>query len=198
MTSLAAQFGIEDAGAPLRDAFLRWQCRVRQMMMRDNEGRPTDAVTPEVTPTGAAAPLGHVITIMSKAPAWSVTPELRHMALKTNDPVKWREDALRFFSATYYQKPHEFSDVLTATFLPGSPGAATLRAAERAVLAFDAYGQRYDLHCRVWKLARRNPLHAATMAHNRLFNPALHPETEVLGFEPDWVASGADPNPTHR
>ena len=24
---------------PLRDSFMRWQCRVRQMMMRDDRGR---------------------------------------------------------------------------------------------------------------------------------------------------------------
>ena len=56
-------------------------------------------------------------------------------------------------------------------------------------LTFEAYGQRFDLDCKVWKLSRRNPLYQATVAHNRLFNPALHPETEVLGFEPDWQTS---------
>lgn len=195
MSSLAAKLGVSMDEAPLRDAFLGWQCRARQMMMRDHGGRPTDAVTPAVTLAGEDAPMGHVITIMSKGPAYSVTPELTHMAKKTNETSKWREEALRFFSSTYYQKPHEFSDILTATFPPGSQGAATLRAAERVTLAFDAFAQRYDLRCRVWKLARRNPLHAATMAHNRLFNPALHPDTEVLGFEPDWSASTADPSP---
>ncbi|MEO0359525.1 MAG: hypothetical protein AAF322_00345 [Pseudomonadota bacterium] len=195
MTSLARRFGIDDLNAPLRAAFLGWQCRCRQMMMRDQAGRPNDAVTPSVTPEGAAEPLGHIITVMSKSPAYSVTPELEHMAKKTPDPAKWRGDALRFFSAHHYQKPHEFSDVLTATFRPGSAGAARLRAAERATLDFDAFGQRWRIVAQVWKLARRNPLHAATMAHNRLFNPGLDPATEVLGFEPDWAACEADPNP---
>lgn len=203
MSDLARRFGVDRLGDHaaddrLRAAFLGWQCRARQMMMRDHGGRPTDAVTPAVTLKGEAAPMGHLITIMSKAPAWSVTPELNHMAKKTNDPVKWREDALRFFSSTYYQKAHEFSDVLTSTFAPGSPGAAALRGAGEATLTFAAYGQRYDLACRIWKLARRNPLYAATMAHNRLFNPSLHPDTEVLGFEPDWAASSADPAPGPR
>jgi len=31
------------------------------------------------------------------------------------------------------------------------------------------------------------------MAHNRLFNPALPPATEVLGFEPDWANSSSEP-----
>ena len=82
---------------------------------------------------------------------------------------------------------------MTATFQPGSVGAAKMRAAQNVTLTFEAYGQRYDIACRVWKLARKNPLYAATVAHNRLFNPGLHPETEVLGFEPDWDASTAEP-----
>ena len=53
--------------------------------------------------------------------------------------------------------------------------------------------QRYDLKCKIWKLAPRNPLYKATMAHNKLFNPTIHPDTQVLGFEPDWSASRADP-----
>lgn len=189
MTSLAAQFGLEEDRSPQRKAFLGWQCRCRQMMMRDEGGKPTDAVMPAVTLAGDDEPLGHIITVMCKLPAFSVTPELNHMAKKTNDTAKWREEALKFFSATYYQKGHEFSDVLTSTFPPASPGAAKIRAAGHAMLTFEAYGERWDLSCRIHKLSRRNPLYPATMAHNRLFNPTISPDTEVLGFEPDWTQS---------
>lgn len=187
--SLAAQFGISADDHPMRKAFLGWQCRVRQMMMRDEGGRPTDAITPSLTLAGADKPMGHIITLMSKLPPYSVTPELTFMAQKTPDTAKWREEALKFFSSTYYQKAHEFSDVLTATFPPHSTGAATIRNADRVTLTFDSYGQRFDLDCKVWKLSRRNPLYLATMAHNKLFNSGLHPDTEVLGFEPKWDQS---------
>ena len=60
-------------------------------------------------------------------------------------------------------------------------------------LVFDAYAQVFDLSCKVWRLASHNPLYQATMAHNRLFNPNLPGETEVLGFEPDWATSTSDP-----
>ena len=189
MTSLEAQFGITSDRSRDRDAFLGWQCRCRQMMMRDNGGKPTDAVMPAVTLDGQAKPLGHIITVMSKSPAYSVTPELTHMAKKTNETAKWREEGLKFFSSTYYQKAHEFSDILTSTFSPGSKGAATIRAAGHAVLTFEAYGERWDLSCKIHKLSRRNPLFLATMAHNRLFNPTISPDTEILGFEPDWTQS---------
>ena len=193
MSSVAAALGTTFSDHPLRNAFLKWQCHVRQMAMRTGDGRPDDAITPALILLGAAEPMGHIITVMNKAPAHSLTPEMNHMAAKTNDPAQIREAAIKFLSATYYQKHKEFSDILTATFPPGSQGAATIRASKSCTLVFDAYNQRFDLKCKIWKLAPRNPLYKATMAHNRLFNPTIHPDTTVLGFEPDWAVCNADP-----
>ena len=180
---------------PLRDAFLRWQCRVRQIMMRDDLGRPNDAIMPALTLAGADQPMGHIITVMSKLPAHSVVPEMRHMVQRTRDPAAVREAGLKFLSAAHYQKSAEFSDILTATFPPGSEGAQTIRRAERCTLTYEAYSQRYDVACRVWKLTSKNPLWQATYWHNALFNPTLPQDTVILGFEPDWDASSADPDP---
>ncbi|MEM6825283.1 MAG: hypothetical protein AAF566_09225 [Pseudomonadota bacterium] len=193
MISIGAQLGESYSTSPLRLAFLKWQCRVRQNAMRDGHGRPDDGITPALYLPGSTEPLGHIITILNKAPGYSVTPELNHMLAKTNDPAQRREQALRYFAATYYQKAAEFSDILTATFPPGSPGASRIRDAGRVRLSFDAFSQSFDLSCRVWRLVPKNPLHRSTMAHNKLFNPALPPDTEVLGFEPDWAESSSDP-----
>jgi len=186
---------MQSANTALRDSFLRWQCRVRQMMMRDEQGRPGDPIMPSLTLPGEAEPMGHIITVMSKSPQYSKTPEMRHMVRKTIDPAQRRDSALTFFSEYYYQKSDEFSDILTAPFPPDSPGAARIRAAGRATLGFEAWGQRYDLDCRVWTLAENNPLHQATYWHNLLFNPNLPSDAVILGFEPDWSRSAADPSP---
>jgi hypothetical protein len=188
---LQDQFGIARDPNPLQMTFLRWQCRVRQMAMRDQEGRPDDAITPAVFLPGEDDAMGHIITLLNKSPGYSVTAELDYMAAKTNDPALRRDQALQFLAAGYYQNAVEFSDILTATFPPGSEGAKTLHEAGHVTLVFEAFNQRFDLKCKVWRLAAHNPLHAATIAHNRLFNPALPPGTEVLGFEPDWDASSA-------
>jgi len=186
---------MDSANAALRESFLRWQCRVRQMMMRDAAGRPGDAITPSLTLAGATEPMGHVITVMSKQPQHSKTPEMRQMARRTNDPALRRDAALTFFSETYYQKAAEFSDILTATFPPASPGAQAIREAGHVMLGFAAYSQRYDLRCRVWALAEHNPLWQATYWHNSLFNANLPVDTVILGFEPDWSRSSAEPSP---
>ncbi len=191
MSSLATQLGQSYSDHPLRVSFMKWQCRVRQLNMRESEGRPDDSIMPAVFLDGSETPLGHIITLMNKAPGYSVTPELQHMARKTHDPAQRRAEALKFLSASYYQKAAEFSDVLTATFPPGSEGALTIRRAQSCRLVFEAYSQRFDLNCKVWKLATHNTLYQATMAHNRLFNPAIPPDTIVLGFEPDWGTSSS-------
>ncbi len=191
MSSLATQLGQSYSDHPLRVSFMKWQCRVRQLNMRESEGRPDDSIMPAVFLDGSETPLGHIITLMNKAPGYSVTPELQHMARKTHDPAQRRAEALKFLSASYYQKAAEFSDVLTATFPPDSEGALTIRRAQSCRLVFEAYSQRFDLNCKVWKLAPHNTLYQATMAHNRLFNPAIPPDTIVLGFEPDWGTSSS-------
>ena len=193
MTSQASPLTFLIADNPLKSAFLKWQCRVRQQAMRLTDGRPDDGVMPAVFLPDETEALGHVITVLNKTPDYSQTAEMRHMTLKTNDPAQTREQALRFLSATYYQKPKEFSEVLTATFPPGSDGAARIGKAGECRLVFDAYSQRFDLTCSVRRRQKGDPLYEATLAHNRLFNPGVHPDTEVLGFLPDWDRSSSDP-----
>ncbi len=193
MSSVAPLFGQTYVNHPVKDKFIKWQCHTRQMMMRDNQGRPDAAIMPEVHLAGQDASLGALITILNKLPTYSLTPEMLHMARKTNDPAQARSQAIQFFSATYYQKFRQFSDVLTATFPPGSGGAAQLMEAQSCRLVFEAYAQQFDLECAVMPMAQQNALHQATMAHNRLFNRGLSAETIVLGFEPDWEKSTATP-----
>jgi len=191
MISASVITGLDTPDHPLKEAFLKWQCRVRQLMMRDNEGKPDESIMPDVYLQSDDQPMGTIITILNKSPSYSVNAELIHMAKRTKDPADIRNRAMQFFSATYYQKHNEFSDILTATFAPGSLGAARIRDAGTCRLLFDAYAQQFDLKCKVWRLAEHNPFYEATMAHNRLFNPALPTETVVLGFEPIWTQSSS-------
>ena len=172
--------------AELRGRFLGWQCRVRQLAMRTREGRPDEAATPAVALAGSSEPLGHIITVMSRTGAHSVTPELQHLARKTHDAAERRNKAIEFLSSAYYQKPQRFSDTLTATFSPGSKGAAALLQAGSCTLTFAAYSQRFDLACTVKNLRPGHALYQATWWHNLLFNARLHPQTVILGFEPRW------------
>ena len=178
---------------PLQHAFMKWQCRVRQIVMRENGGRPDDAIMPLLTPKGEEEPLGQIITVLPRAPDHSVTPELQHMARKTHDPAQRREQAMTFFSEIYYQNPQDFSPTLTATFRPDSSVLQKLRRVEHCVLTFAAYSRRFDLSCTLRCLDASDPLREATWWHNFLFNPNLDADTVVVGFVPIWSESKAYP-----
>jgi len=193
MNNVSEVFGIDKASLALKEGFLRWQCRVRMMAMRDKEGRPDDAVMPEVFLPNQSAALGQIITVLSKSPPFSKTPELRHMVQRTFDPAQRREKALQLFSETYYQKSREFSDVLTACFGGKSDAVKAMLAAQRCRLHFSAYNQIFDLECNVSELERSDPLYQATWWHNHLFNPDMSSEAVILGFAPVWSDSVADP-----
>ena len=194
MKAVAQQSEMTQQFIPLRDAFLRWQCRVRQISMRENFGRPDDAIKPRLTLNTDSEPIGDIITVLSRTPSYSKTPEMRHMVQSIFDPSQRREKAIQFFSEIYYQKFLQFSDTLTAAFSPNSPVAEAICAAKASSLTFENYGQRFDLDCSVSTLTKNNPLFQATWWHNKLFNPHLLPGTVILGFEPDWSRSSAEPN----
>ena len=178
----------------LRESFLRWQCRIRQIAMRSHRGRPMSGMTPLATATGTGAPLARVVTVLCRRPEHSATMELRHMARRTHDPAERRESALKFLAERYYQAASEFSDILTASFAPDSATAATMLGHRECRLAFEQFRQRFDVQCTIRRLSPNNPLREATFWHNLLFNPRLSADCIILGFEPDWPRSEADPS----
>ena len=184
---------LDRANEELRDRFIGWQCRIRQIAMRSQDGRPSSGMTPLVFAAGESAPVARVVTVLCKRPEHSVAMELRHLARRTHDPAERRESALRFLAERYFQAASEFSDVLTATFAPDSGIAATLLERRECRLSFEQFSQEFDVHCTVRRLSPNNPLREATFWHNLLFNPRLSAECIILGFEPEWPRSEADP-----
>ena len=178
-------------GVELRNSFIKWQCRVRQSAMRENAGQPDDGIMPMLKLKNSENALGSIITLIHKRTQFSVTAELTHMVKKTMDLAQRRDQAVQFLSSTHYQKYAEFSDILTATFKPNSIGARNILQSRTCLLIFDAFNQRYDIKCEVRKLTEDDPFYKSTIAHNSLFNSYLHPETVVLGFEPNWNESSS-------
>jgi len=185
-----------DSLDPQALGFLRWQCRVRQMLMRDRDGRPDDSVMPVLSirsEDGAMVELGQVMTVLNRLPAHSMLPEFQHLSRRTFDPAQRREGALKLLCSTYFQQAQQFSDLLTASFGPESESALRIQRATYAVLQFDKFAQRVELRCKVWRLTQRNYYWQATYWHNGLFNPGAPSDAIVLGFEPDWSSSVARP-----
>ena len=184
---------LEAAQVALRDAFLGWQCRLRQLAVRQAGGRPTSGMRPEVSLAGPGEPLGAITLLVVKAEPAEATAQFKHMARKTHDPAERLQSALKHLQAAYYQHPRDFSDVMTALFGPESGTAARLATAGACRLAFEQYQQRYEIPCSVRRLAEREAAFQATYWHNALFNPRLPAGVEILAFSPDWAHASAEP-----
>jgi hypothetical protein len=163
--------------------------------MRRDGGRPSPGMRPCVlTREGRQISPALAVLLVPKEPAES-TAFFRFQVQKTPDPRAVYEQGLAFLQADHFQQPKNFSDELTAVLPSGSEVAAALVAHEACVLVFDHYRQVYRLPCAVRELAPGDPARAASIWHNRLFNPNLPDDVRVLGFQPDWSAAEAAPGP---
>lgn len=177
---------------PLRNKFLHWQCRAREISMRDNQGRPDDAIKPNLILGGETQKLGQIITVLSRLPLYSKTPEMMHLVKSKFDPAACQEAGVQFFSENYYQKSFQFSDVLTAGFSPNSALAKLISDKMSCQLIYEYYAQRFDIVCKAREIKKDDHLFQATWWHNRIFNPRLNPNIIVIGFEANWKASNAN------
>lgn len=177
---------------PLCEHFLGWQCRVRQMALRQGGGRPSAGMRPAVKMAPGRG-IAAINVLILKQDLHEHTARFRHIVKRTHDPAERYHEAVRELSAAYYQRPQEFSDVMTALFALDSPDAVTLAADGRCELIFEQYSQRYDLPCAVWALPPADPAYQATFWHNSMFNPTMPGRVSILAFAPDWAAGRAEP-----
>ncbi len=173
--------------AALRDHFLGWQCRLRQLAMRRGDGRPSQGMRPQVLgEDGRALAIAITILIHHHDPS-QATDAFRHIVRRTNDPKERYTAALKLLSAAHFQRPADFSDVMTALFEATSPLAAALSETGRCVLEFQEHRQSYRLPCAVAAIAPEAPAWQASYWHNAMFNPELPGAVAVLAFTPDWT-----------
>ena len=179
----------------VRDHFIGWQCRIRQIAMRQEGGRPSSGMRPRLLLTdGRELSPGTVVLITPEDPEES-TEFFRFQLRKTHDPNQIYERGLQYLSATHFQNSAKFSDRLTALFGAGSDLAAAVLEAGECILEFSQFSQSYRLSCRVTNLAAEDPAYQATLWHNRIFNPQLPGDLQILAFQPDWRSAQADPMP---
>ena len=180
------------AGQSLRDEFLAWQCRIRQIAMRQDGGRPSPGMRPRLLDqAGRNMVPGLTVLMIPRDPSES-TAFFRFQVMRSADPRELYERALGFLQATYFQQPASFSDQLLAILPEGSEIAAALTAQGRCILAFEQFSQAYRLPCAVSALQPGDAARDAAIWHNRLFNPALPETVHVVAFQPDWTSAKAE------
>jgi hypothetical protein len=177
----------------LRDRFLAWQCRIRQIAMRQEGGRPSPGMRPQVlSSSGSEIAPALTVLLVRKEPEES-TAFFRYQVQKEPDPRGVYERGLAYLQADYFQLPDAFSDHLSAVLPEDSLVADKLAGDGICSLVFDQFSQRFTLTCGVSELGPGEPVREAALWHNRLFNPLLPDSVRVLAFRPDWAASSASP-----
>jgi len=173
--------------------FLGWQCRVRQYAMRNGEGRPTPGMRPDVLLEDGKEVASAVKLLLVPDLLQDSILQFRFMALKTQDPQERYKKAVQLLSASFYQNVENFSGLMTGVFSRSSETVNRLKKNQRCVLEFDFQQQKFRVPAGIKVLLKKNPKYEFTYWHNFLFNPHLSPDVTVLGFEPDWSDSSADP-----
>ena len=173
--------------------FLGWQCRVRQYAMRNGEGRPTPGMRPDVLLEDGKEVASAVTLLLVPDQLQESILQFRFMALKTQDPQERYKKAVQLLSASFYQNVENFSGLMTGVFSRSSETVNRLKKNQRCVLEFDFQQQKFRVPAGIKVLLKKNPKYEFTYWHNFLFNPHLSPDVTVLGFEPDWSDSTADP-----
>ena len=177
---------IEPAAAALRDRFIGWQCRLRQMAVREAGGKPSAGMRPQVlSPAGEELTAAITVLIVPADPGDSLKL-FRYQVLRTEDPAERYDNALELLAANYFQHPREFGDVMTALFAAKSELADELLNLGRCRLVFEQYNHAFRVPCTVAQFAEDDEHFQATFWHNRLYNPNLPAGVRVLGFTPDW------------
>jgi hypothetical protein len=174
------------AAEQVRDDFLHWQCRIRQMAMRDGGGRPSSGMRPAILAEDGTELHPGIIVLIHQRELEETTALFRHQVLKTQDPVERWEKAVEHMAAGYFQAPAEFDQNLTALFGPEAPIADIALNHGKIILSFAEFGQKYRLLASVVELPEHDPLYQSTYWHNRLFNPNMPAGVRVLCFTPDW------------
>ena len=178
---------------PIQNHFIGWQCRVRQYAMRNGEGRPTSGMRPDAfLEDGEEVSSALTLLLVPAQPQESIQ-QFRFMALKTQDPQERYKKAIELLSSSFYQNVENFSGLMTGLFSLNSEIVNRLTKNQRCVLEFDFQQQKFRIPAGIKVLLKKNPVYEFTYWHNFLFNPYLSPDVTVLGFEPDWKGSGADP-----
>ena len=184
---------LDAAQDSLRAAFLGWQCRIRQIAVRDHGGRPTAAMRPVLEV--AARRIGPLTVVLNKRDGGETTAQFRFLAKKTHDPGERYEAAMRHLAAAYYQRPESFSDQMTALFAPEASLPGQIAGRADCALLFEQFSQRWRLPCTARLLDPKAALYQATWWHNALFNERLPGGVQIVAFAPDWTRADADPPP---
>ena len=179
---------------PIQDHFIGWQCRVRQYAMRNGEGRPSPGMRPDVILEDGKEVASSVTLLLVPELLQDSIRQFRYMAMKTQDPLERYKKAIQLLSSNFYQNVESFGGLMTGLFSRNSMTVNSLLKNQRCILEFNFQKQKFRVIADIKFMSKNNLEYEFTYWHNFLFNPYLSPDVSVIGFEPVWSETIADPS----
>ena len=177
----------------LKRQFLGWQCRIRQIAMRQHGGRPSAGMSPKVLNSDGTVIIPAMTVVLIPKKPDSHTKFFEFQVQKSPDPKQSYEAALKVFQGEYFQKPGSFTDLLAAQFSADSNVAQNLLDIQQCILEFEQFSQTWRMRCDVSLLGNDDAIKHHVLAHNRLFNRNISSDAAVLALAPQWHSANADP-----
>ena len=165
-------------------SFISWQCRLRKMSMRERGGRPSPGMSAGVYSVSGGDEQSRLNFLIVRENDGARTGEFRHIVRKTQDPSEWIKNGLRILAEMHDQEAGQFDNRLTALFSLDSGLAEALLEAGQCRLKFAEGSVDYEFDFDVAALNAGDDYFEATYWHNRLFNPTLPGNVQVLSFCP--------------
>ena len=186
---------IENFRLPIQNYFIGWQCRVRELALRSEEGRPNGGMRPQIAlKNGEVIFPAATLLIIPEQPD-QIIRQFRYMGLKTQDPKERYTKALQLLSSKFYQDSEDFSGEMSGIFSQDSVEVKLLEKHGNCIMEFQYQQQDFKIPCLVNSSRRNEPVYEFTYWHNYLFNPNLSPVVSILHFKPDWSKSVSEPTP---
>ena len=175
-----------------RDEFFNWQCRIRQIAMREDEGMPSSGMQPSVRLGGGLVIMPAMNLLLVRKNSEESTAFFKFQVQKSNDPKEIKDKGLQFLQSTFFHNAQGFSDDLTAVFSPSSLVAEQLLQEGTCLLTFEQFNQTFKLVCRISLVDPTHDYWTASFWQAALFNPSIPGDVQILAFTPVWEKCEAD------
>ena len=185
----------ENFRLPIQNYFIGWQCRVRELALRSEEGRPNGGMRPQIALRNGEVVFPAATLLIIPDPPDQTIRQFRFMALKTQDPKERYTKAMQLLAAKFYQNAEDFSGAMSGIFPRSSEDVEKLEKPKFCIMNFDYQQQVFKIPCQVCESTKNESVYEFTYWHNYLSNPNLSPEVTVLHFKPDWSQTISEPTP---
>ena len=184
-----------NSGQRLKAYFLGWQCRIRQIAVRQFGGMPMPGMRPRVSTKQGEPIAPSMVSLLVPLEPVESTAYFKFQVQRTNEPEEAREAALKYLGSDYFQLPENFSDEMTAVFGADAHLTGVLLKAGEKLLDFEQYAQRFRLVCKVRRVRAKEPAHESSFWQAGCSIRTYQRMPRCLAFKPDWKRAHADPTP---